>query len=1123
MSEIGRWLDQIGLGQHAAAFAENAIELDVLPDLTDEHLKELGLPLGHRLKLLKAIAGLQSGAGPATSALPEAASAAKTTPTAERRQLTVMFCDLVGSTALSQRLDPEDLREVMRRYQDAVAGAVARYQGHVAKFLGDGVLAIFGWPQAYEDQAERAVRAGLETVTAIVGLETELSLALQARVGIATGLVVVGDLLGEVGAVSGETPNLAARLQEVAAAGDVVISASTRQLIGEAFGLESLGLQTLKGFREALPAWRVTGEAATSSRFEAAHLHHLTALVGRGEEVELLLRRWQQVTAGEGQIVLLSGEAGIGKSRITLTLADRIGKQDIVRLLFQCSPYHTNSALYPFIHHLERASGMAPADEPETKLEKLEALLARSMDDIGDVIPLFAALFSVPLRGRYLPLGLTPQIQKERTLEALGDWFLALAARQPVFLLFEDVHWADPTTLEALQVLIERVQDARLLGVLTFRPEFAPPWHRHGHMTALALNRLSREQCTALVQQVARGDALPDEVVDQIVAKTDGVPLFIEELTKTVIESGILKAEGSRYYLAGPLPIPSTLQASLTARLDRSAPVKEVAQMGAAIGREFSYRLLAELSPPGERDLEGALTQLVASELVFRRGVPPDATYTFKHALVQEVAYGSLLRGRRQALHRSIAEALETKSPETAESQPEILAHHYTEAGDAENAIAYWHKAGRRAADRSANLEAIANISKGLALLDNLPISTERDRLELSLRIALGPIQMAAHGVPSVQAELTYERVQELAESVGDADSQFTALYGIWQVNNMRGNVGVSSSIARDMLAATERGAESGFQLQAHHTIWTSNLFGGHPEISHRHSCQGVEIYDEDVHRSHKFLYGGHDPGACCLVFKGLGSWFLGHPERGVTVVAEGLALADKLAHPMSSGITHLFAAAYYHLRRDPEETERLASIGVELCAEHGIKAWAPAMVSLRGWARAELEGGDAAAEIAVGMNMWQAMGHNIFKPWFLSLQADADRRAGRAQQGIEKTDQGLAHAGRSGEHWFDAELHRIRGDLLLSLSARNKQEAETEFRQAISIARAQKAKSLELRAATRLARHWGENKKRAAALRLLGSIYDCFTEGFDTADLKEARALLEALSGAPSPQASRY
>lgn len=726
--EVEHWLEELGMGEYAEAFAEHKIDFGVLQELNSEDLREMNIPLGPRKLLLKAIAELQADGdtyiGIEDTATREKASQNPATIEAERRQLTLMFVDLVGSTSLSAKLDPEELREVMRCYQDAVAGAVTRFGGHVARYLGDGVLAYFGWPQAYEDQTERAVRAGIDAVTAVSGLKLDSSRELQARAGIATGQVVIGDLVGDMSrdadAVSGETPNLAARLQNVVEPGHVAIGEATRRLIGNAFDLEDLGTRELKGFPEPIPVWRVIGEQVLESRFEAAHTERLTTFVGREHEFGLLLSRWEQAKRGEGQVVLLSGEPGIGKSRIARALRERIASAPYTNLRYQCSPYHTSTPFFPFVNQLERAAAFTPHDTPEVKLGKLEALLSNATEATDHVVPLFASLLSVAPGDRYERLELTPERQKQRTLEALVNQLLSLSAHQPVLLIFEDAHWADPTSLEVLEQAIKRVQGARVLVVITYRPEFTPPWRGFTHITSLALNRLGQEQCAAIVNYVTGHKKLPDELLSQILAKADGFPLFVEELTKTVLESGLLTDAGDTYAATGPLSplaIPSTLQDSLMARLDRLSPVKEVAQLGAAIGREFSYRLLAAVSPLSETELHNALDRLVKSELVHRRGANVEATYVFKHALVRDVAYGTFLKTQRQQLHARISEVLVDRFTDVAANQPELVAHHLLESGQVAESIDYWATAARKALSRAAYREAASFVDKGLTAL----------------------------------------------------------------------------------------------------------------------------------------------------------------------------------------------------------------------------------------------------------------------------------------------------------------------------------------------------------------------------------------------------------------------
>ncbi len=716
----GCWLDSLGLGQYKDVFARNDVTLDVLPQLTEEDLKALGLSLGHRRKVLAALAGGRQ------------APVAIQRPEAERRHLTLMFCDLVGSTALSERLDPEDLKQLISSYQDACAGAIARFEGVITRFMGDGILAYFGFPQAHEDDAERAVRAGLHVVEAVQRLATAEGAPLQVRIGIATGPVVVGDIIGErtseLQAVVGETPNLAARLQSLAAPNGIVISQVTRRLVEGLFVLEDMGRHDLKGFTAPLPAWTVQSEKPAETRFDAARSATLTAFIGRDHEIALLLDRWEQAVRGEGQIVLLSGEPGIGKSRIVQDLRERIGADDPIRLRYQCSPYHANSALYPVIRQLEHAAGFSPALSPADRLQKLTALLSRTAGDTERILPYFCSLLSISTGNRASQLDLSPQQSKERILDALIGQLTLAACKAPVLLVFEDAQWMDPTTLELLGRTIGMVPELRTLAIVTYRPDFVAPWGTYPNTTSLTLNRLNRRQCAAIITQIAGGKALPRELTEQIVTKADGVPLFLEELTKTVLESGLLKRSGDRYELDGPLPplaIPATLHDSLTARLDRLSPVKEVAQIGATIGREFSYELLRAVASSPEAELQDALIQLVNSEMIFARGSAPEATYTFKHALVRDAAYSTLLRAKRQQIHARIARVIEARYPAIAETQPELLAHHLTEAGLLPGAIVYWHGAGERSMRRSANVEAAAQLARGIELQHAVPASAE--------------------------------------------------------------------------------------------------------------------------------------------------------------------------------------------------------------------------------------------------------------------------------------------------------------------------------------------------------------------------------------------------------------
>jgi len=747
--DVAAWLRGLGLEQYAQLFRDNDIDGEILCGMTSEDLKELGVSsFGHRRRLLNAITAL--GGEPPTRDVAQSATSATSAPTspppidAERRQLTVMFCDLVGSTALAARLDPEDLREVIAAYHRAVTEIVAGFDGFVAKYMGDGVLVYFGYPRAHEDDAERAVRAGLGLIDAVGRLDFK-STKLQARVGIATGLVIVGDLIGEGSAqeqaVVGQTPNLAARMQTLAEPGAVVIAAGTRQLVGDLFEYRDLGPIEVKGVAGLVLAWEVLRPSVIASRFEALRGSALTGLVGRDEEIDLLLRRWTRAKAGEGQVVLLSGEPGIGKSRLTAALHERLAAEPHTRVRYFCSPHRSDSPLYPVIGQLERAADFEQDDPPDVKLEKVEALLRRTSDGLDETIALIADLLSLPYEGRYPALPADPQRNREMTLIALLKQFEGLVAQRPALIIFEDAHWADSTSVELLDRAIERTARLAVLMVVTFRPEFQAPWIGQAGVTSLSLNRLAQHHTASLIDGVTGGQALPPEILDRIVEHTDGIPLFIEELTKSLLEGGLMRHEAGRYVLAGPLPalaIPASLQASLMARLDRLSPVKEVAQIGAAIGREFSYELLAAVARRDDADLVDALDQLAVAGLVFRRGTPPRASFVFKHALVQDAAYSTLLRGQRQNLHGRIGHALQTLFPEIPETQPEVVAHHLTEAGIIDSAIDYWRKAAERSLRRSAGIEAVRHLLRGIELTQSLPRSPEQKRRALEQYLALG-------------------------------------------------------------------------------------------------------------------------------------------------------------------------------------------------------------------------------------------------------------------------------------------------------------------------------------------------------------------------------------------------
>src|SRR5918995_3753889 len=1119
---IAQWLEQRGLAQYARAFKEHNIGFDVLPGIGDEDLKELGVPIGDRKRLLKAIADLRmslEGAGDAMiSAAARGPPLRRVDP--ERRQLTLLFCDLVASTELSARLDPEELREVVHAYQACVAAVVTRFEGHVAKYRGDGVLVYFGYPGAHEDDPERAVRAGLELVHAVAKLRIRPDVELEARVGIATGEVVVGGLVGqgsaEEHAAIGETPNLVARLHALGEPGSVIIGRRTRRLVGDLFEVASLGVHHLKGFSEPVQAWRVIGEGSAESRFEALRGASPTPLVGRDHELGLLLERWHRAKEGRGQVVLLSGEPGIGKSRLIRALRERLGGESYMPLSHYCSPYHQNSAFYPVIGLLERAVGLSRAEPPECQLDKLEALLSVSTEPVEEVVPLLAALLGIPTGDRYSPLDLSPERQKARTFEALLDQMEGLARRQPVLSLYKDLHWVDPSTRELLGLILDRARRLPVLVIMTFRPDFIPSWPRRRHVTPIALGPLGRRQSIAMIEWLTDGRALPTTVLDQILAKTEGVPLFIEELTKTVLASGLLKNGGDRYELAGPLPqlaIPTTLRDSLMARLDRLPPAKEVAQVAACIGREFTYPLLAAISPLPHAKVQTALDRLAAAELVFSRGTTPEASYAFKHALVRDAAHETLLKAQRQQLHGRIATVLEERFPETVETEPELLAQHCTEAGLIEQAVEYWQRAGQQALARSATAEAVAQLDRGLKLLVGLPDGPERRRRELGLQLVLGPALIAAKGFAAPETGRAYARACELCRELGDITKLLPALYGQSVVHWQRAELAAAHEGARELLRLAEEQGDDAAEVVGHRTLGTFLFQLGRLAESLAHSESGLALYDPVRDRSSRFIYA-IDSRVVCLLWLSQALLALGYPEQAQVRQGEALATARELAHPNTIAQALFCDWTLHQLLRDGRAGQAQAEALIALTTEQGLPLWLAAGVVIRGWALAA--GGRAEEGIAVirrGLADYRATGAALFSPYFLVLLADAHGRADQATIGLSLLADALEGVERTGVRWVEAELHRLRGELSLALPEPDQSEAEACFRQALAVAHEQQAKLWELRAATSLARLWRDQRRRNEAHDLLAPIYGWVTEGFDTVDLNEAKALLDALA----------
>ncbi len=1093
--DIAAWLGDLGLAQYVSRFVQNDIDVSLLPSLTDQDLKDLGIAsVGHRRRILVAIAardGAAQGARPAQPAVEPMPA-----ETAERRQLSIMFCDLVDSTMLSSRLDPEDMREVIGAYQAACSRIIQSYGGAIGKFMGDGVLAYFGFPIAYEHDAERAARAALEIVVAVERLSTRANAKLKARVGIATGLVVIGDLIGEGSAqeqaVVGDAPNLAARLQSLADPGCIVVSEATRRLIGDLFHVRSLGRHSLKGFSDPVEAWGVEGFRNTDSRFEAAHSQQLTGFIGREKESALLVERLKTAWRGEGQIVLISGEAGIGKSRFAAWLSEWSANEQHTRLRYQCSPYHRDSSLYPFIQQLERAADIKADDPADTKLTKLEAVLEFSSARAKEIAPLFAALLSIPVGSRYPSLSLSSTQQRRRTLEALLEQLQGLTQRGRVLMLFEDAHWADATSLELIDLAIERLRQLPVLLLITFRPEFEPPWEGLQNVTRIALDKLDQGQVEALAGQMTGGRKLPAEVIKLIVAKTDGVPLFVEELTKTIQESGLLISDGERYRLNGPLPplaIPSTLQDSLMARLDRLSPLKEIVQTGAAIGREFSYALLQAATGKNQPDLVAALAELEEAGLLFHTGVPPDARYIFKHALVQDAAYESLLKSRRQVIHLRIAEVLRDRFVNVIAAEPEVLAHHFTQAGASVAAVEWWSKAGDLAFRRAAFAEAASHLRKAVDIADQansdanamMPIAAR-----LKMQIALGQALVHCAGWTAPQTTAAFARAREIATAIEDPAERMKVYYGLWGGSYVSGELAGMRETAEAFLNDVKRRPGSPEECVAYRLMGATCWFCGDYDGARSHHAQAVRSYDENIKFAGDLVFG-HDDGVATRGFSALALWPLGDVDGARRLIDEALAMATRTGHVPTVAWAQFHACLFEIIRGDAMRSLPYADKLFELCGEFALGIWMEASVFLKGWS--QWLGGEQAAGLAA-MRQGLALIHErrigVYMPFFGMLLGRAESQTSGTAAGLAAIDDTLAECQRAGQHWLDAELLRLRAELLLKLDVPDPRGAEAALRSAVAIAERQGTRSFALRATVRLAhllRELGETGEAAVSL----------------------------------------
>ncbi|MBS0183719.1 MAG: AAA family ATPase [Nitrospira sp.] len=1129
---VAVWLQSLGLARYRELFEQNAITWDVLPELNDGDLASMGVLLGHRKQFLRAMAQL-SATGEGDTAVNLAIPTAKdTTPSsssrdqAERRQLTVMFCDLVGSTALACRLDPEDAQTTIRRFLDTCSEAIGRFNGYIAKYMGDGLLVYFGYPQAHEHDAERAVHAGLAVLQVVKTLPHDSvphqEFVIAARIGIATGHVIVGELMGQDTAkersVFGETPNLASRLQGLAAPNQLLVDSATKRLVGDEFEFADQGTVSLKGFAIPVQVWHVLGSKPSASRFESYRSRRLTNFISREHETALVLGRWREAVDGEGQVVLLCGEAGIGKSRQVRYLRDRLDKDHYESIQLQCSPHHTNTALYPVTTYLRKAVGVTGEDSSSEQLQKLHAWMTDGGLDDRITEALLTDLLSIRGEEQDQLLNVSPDKRKDMTLEALVQYLNRLADRSPVLLIVEDAHWLDPTTLDLMTRIIDRIRQMRVLLLITFRPDFRSVWTEYSHVTFLTLSRLPRRQSAELIATMTRGKVLPLEVQQAILAKTDGVPLYIEELTENLLETGMLTEGTDSFTLTTPLKemaIPDSLQALFMERVDRLGSVKEIVQIGAAIGREFTYELLRATVNVTDDQLNSALDVFVASGLILQEGERSLSRYRFKHMLVQEAVYNTLPKKSRRLLHARIAEAVKNKFPERAQLEPELLAYHHEQAGLLEPAVDYWRLAARRDAARSANVEALNHFHSALTLLKDLPACAERDALELELLIARGAPMVTVKGYASQEIERNYLRARELSHEKSDSEHYFLSVWGLWVFHLVRGPLATACDLAEQLLSLAKRARNPDLLIRAHESTGSTYSFIGRFDEAKTHLLAAKALYDPDRHRSQVLPYT-QDPGITARIMLARTLWILGEVDQVEALLQEAIGMARELEHPFTLAFTLTTVAWTYSTLRDTDSTVHFTEEAIALSTKYSFEvplAWG---TSLQGWALAEKGHEEGLGRLVKGLSATQAAGASLSNTYALALLAELYLRKKRIDEGLGAIQEAQKVALTQGERFWQAELLRLKGELLLEQAEQSDQSiAATEqcFAEAVKIAQEQHAKMLELRAATSLARLLRKLNQPNAAKLALHSVCSRFREQGANPDLIEAQTILDQLS----------
>ena len=1115
INDVGEWLRQHGLGQYAKVFTDHHIDCTLLPELTEADLEQLGLSLGHRKILRKALDAEGRLRVTARDFRGEANHPSQRE--AEHRHMTVLFCDMVESTQLSERLEPEDLQILIAAYREACGAAIKRYGGWVARYMGDGVMAFFGWPHAHEDDAIRAVHAGLEAIAAITKIATQVPLA--ARIAISSGPVVVGAIGGasdtSIDAV-GETPNIAARLQTIAAPNTILISETTRRLLAGAFEYQDLGQHELKGVSKRLQVYRVLAAKNLTSRFEAAHADTLTPLVGRSTELSMFLDRWQKSKEGDGQVILLSGLPGVGKSRLIHELKTQIQGEPHFLLNHQCSPYHSQSAFFPIIEQIERAAKLLPRDPDLQKLEKLQAYMPDALASAEDAIALIAHLLSIASEDQDQLAALTPQQIKNRTVSTLVDMVLAFSSDRPTLCIFEDVHWIDPSTLELLELAISRIDRARILLVVSYRPEFRPTWLTRANVTVHSLTRLSRSEVAGMVEAICLKERrMLQPILNQIIDKADGLPLFIEELTNSILASmrnrvtdSVISPEAEPEIIK----VPDTLHDALMERLDRVPQGRRLAQIAAVIGREFSYELMALALKINEDDLRLTLARLEDADIVYRVGISPQVLFAFKHALLRDAIYNSLLRSSRRQMHADIATLLDTQFPEVAETQPELLAHHFSEAGNHTLAVHFWYKSGQRALAHSANVEAIAHFRKALEALAGWPDVPERAAKEIELQLALGIPIIAVRGYAAEETREVFARARVLCLQLNSPGEYFQALYGLWGHSWMSGKNDEALAMANEFLSRAEASSDVVPLMVAHRVMGSTLLSVGHFGQSRQHFEQSIALSQQ---RGEQSLYSRYmvEPQAASLLLLSWALWILGYPDQALSRVTEALDLARNLAQPYSIAFAHYMTSVVHLMRGEPASALSNAETSLDISREQRFSLYVLLSRVSRGRALGELGHLEQAKiEIKLGLEEMRSKGVSYMLPMMDTWLADMIARSGESEAALAIIERSLAALNDvTGRSW-EAELYRQRAKLLVALGPNRAHEAEANLMKAIGVARLQGAHSFELRAAKDLAALWHSHDKDDEARRLLEPIYGWFKEGLETRDLRRAREILSAV-----------